>query len=294
MLDQDTTDISRADILKVVLIYAIFGSLWILFSDKAVEWMFDTRELLMIAQTVKGWLFVVATSFLLYFLLRRIFVRQGKGKAPAPSVGIVSWKRWQLYLFAAAVTLATVLIRENLSVSFGARPLLIMFMFPIILSAALGGFGPGMLATLIATLYALFSFNTTNGAFPFDQPQELLPLGFMATEGLLVSLLSKMLHEARFRSELERQNAETRLAEKTQALQLLDGISSGATDAIFAKDVDDRFILFNPACEYTTGEKSGRGARPRRARDLSSEDRREGHRRQPPSHGREQNDHLPG
>jgi K+-sensing histidine kinase KdpD len=50
------------------------------------------------------------------------------------------------------VSLAFLVLRAELSVSFGQRPLLIIFMFPIILSALLGGFGPGVVATLVAAI----------------------------------------------------------------------------------------------------------------------------------------------
>lgn len=57
--------------LKTVLIYAVFGGLWILFSDKALEAFVPSATLLSALQTVKGWLFILCTSLLLYPLIRR-------------------------------------------------------------------------------------------------------------------------------------------------------------------------------------------------------------------------------
>lgn len=56
---------------QVVLIYAVFASLWILFSDAAVEIMFPNPAQLVRASMIKGWLFVAVTSALLYGLVRR-------------------------------------------------------------------------------------------------------------------------------------------------------------------------------------------------------------------------------
>ncbi len=60
------------DILRVVLVYAAFAALWILLSDKAVEWLFHDSEWITLVSTLKGWLFVACTSLLLFGLMRRM------------------------------------------------------------------------------------------------------------------------------------------------------------------------------------------------------------------------------
>jgi len=254
MHDPGNNRSSHTDTLKVVLIYALFGSLWILFSDQMVESLPTNHETHMTLQTVKGWLFMAVTSLLLYYLLHRIEHRQNGHQTPAPYSGIVNWKRWQLYLFAIAITLFALLLREGIGVQFSMRPMLIMLMFPITLSAALGGFGPGLLSTGIATLYVAYYFTPAAGAARFHLPLDLLPTGFMIVNGLLVSYLSMMLHEARYRSEQARRQAEASLTEKTRAMQLLEGIAEGATDAIFAKDSQGRYLLFNQAAAGNVGK----------------------------------------
>jgi PAS domain S-box-containing protein len=63
----------RSDsILKVVLIYATFASLWILVSDKVVAWLFTDPARFTLASTLKGWVFVTVTSLLLYRLMQRL------------------------------------------------------------------------------------------------------------------------------------------------------------------------------------------------------------------------------
>ena len=58
--------------MTVVLLYAVLSGIWILFSDKAVQWLFDDPAAMTIASTLKGWLFVAVTTVLLYVLIRRL------------------------------------------------------------------------------------------------------------------------------------------------------------------------------------------------------------------------------
>lgn len=67
---------SRGDrTLEVVLSYALFAALWITASDALLEILVPDPAMLMLASTVKGWLFVVLSSLLLYALVRRRIVR---------------------------------------------------------------------------------------------------------------------------------------------------------------------------------------------------------------------------
>lgn len=64
--------VDRAGAFGVVLVYAVCASLWILLSDKAVEFIFSDPQAILLASMIKGWLFVLVTSFLLFYLLRRV------------------------------------------------------------------------------------------------------------------------------------------------------------------------------------------------------------------------------
>lgn len=96
----------RSSLLAVVLLYAVFASLWILLSDSAVELIVREPARLTQISMLKGWLFVGVTSLLLYSLLLRMdghALRAPPGeKAPAQShLPLVL-----LGLFIAALTLA--------------------------------------------------------------------------------------------------------------------------------------------------------------------------------------------
>ncbi|EGR1275370.1 TPA: phosphodiesterase [Vibrio parahaemolyticus] len=56
---------------KFVLHYFVFASLWVLFSDKAVELLSGGLRVYSLAQSLKGVLFVVITSLMLWILIKR-------------------------------------------------------------------------------------------------------------------------------------------------------------------------------------------------------------------------------
>lgn len=58
--------------LRIVLVYAVFASLWILLSDKAVALLISDPDTMTRISMVKGWLFVAVTALLLYGLIQRM------------------------------------------------------------------------------------------------------------------------------------------------------------------------------------------------------------------------------
>lgn len=60
---------------KIVLAYAAFSGLWILLSDQFVVAIFSDTKTIALVSTIKGWLFVAVTSFLLAVMVRRYLNR---------------------------------------------------------------------------------------------------------------------------------------------------------------------------------------------------------------------------
>jgi uncharacterized membrane protein len=54
--------------LRISLIYTFIGGLWILLSDQVTAILFTNPEQFSIAQTYKGWLYVIITTFILFIL----------------------------------------------------------------------------------------------------------------------------------------------------------------------------------------------------------------------------------
>ena len=63
---------------RIALIYGIFGVFWIAVSDLTLEVLVQDPHYMTLLQTLKGWVFVVASSILLYFLVgREVRIRRG-------------------------------------------------------------------------------------------------------------------------------------------------------------------------------------------------------------------------
>jgi PAS domain-containing protein len=55
---------------RTVIGYAVFGFIWILFSDRLLAFLVQDPDLYATLQTPKGWFYVILTSFALYFLVK--------------------------------------------------------------------------------------------------------------------------------------------------------------------------------------------------------------------------------
>ena len=55
---------------KIVLIYLVFGALWIFYSDLIAKKFFTTPDELTLVQDIKGWLFIAVTGSFLYTLIK--------------------------------------------------------------------------------------------------------------------------------------------------------------------------------------------------------------------------------
>lgn len=64
--------------IKITFIYFSAGFLWILFSDKILEKLVGSTEVLSQLQTYKGWFFVSFTAFLLYLLIKNEITKKDK------------------------------------------------------------------------------------------------------------------------------------------------------------------------------------------------------------------------
>ncbi|MBW6520856.1 MAG: response regulator [Desulfoarculaceae bacterium] len=117
---------------------------------------------------------------------------------------LVSLPRWQIYLLAVTITLAILLVGRSITVSSGAGLLLILCMFPVILSAMLGGLGPGLVATGIAAASTAYFISPTHD-FVIMQPQDLFQWAFLIVNGVLVSVLSEVLLKTRQQTKASRQ-----------------------------------------------------------------------------------------
>lgn len=226
-------------IRRVTIAYAVFAAMWIFLSDGLLAMFTDIAQIQWLS-TVKGIAFVIVTAMLLLVSLHLAPDRKAAEPDWFCSAVVPSgrWPRWLVYAFALAVTGALLLLRTCIAPSFGERPLLILLVFPIILSAMLGGFGPGLVATLVALLGIDYVAVPPIGSLLVDDPADLFQLGFLGANGVLVSVLSEGLHRS------------WRQTEATSQLQAVTLASIG--DGVITTDLLGRVTYLNPQAERLT------------------------------------------
>ncbi len=94
--------INQNDIISMVLVYAVFSGLWILLSDTILEWFIRDPAQIILVGMIKGWLYVAASSLLLYSLMQRLIDRESVSRTQtAHSRRIV-----MLFILLAAIIIA--------------------------------------------------------------------------------------------------------------------------------------------------------------------------------------------
>ena len=143
------------------------------------------------------------------------------------------------YALAVLLTLATMLLRLVLGFTAGDPPLLILFTFPIVISAYLGGLGPGLLATVLAALLSNYVLLPPQYVFSLTTRLTLLQSGGLFGAGILISVLSEELYRARVQAATD------------QRLQSLTLASIG--DGVITINVQGRIIFLNAEAARLTG-----------------------------------------
>jgi len=155
-------------------------------------------------------------------------------------------------LAVATVVLAALLKALLVPLTQEESPFL-LFYFAILLSAWIGGRGPGLLATGLAAVAADYFFLSPYHSFAVDGTGQLVRLVVFLVEGTLLSLVISALRSARRRAEasvLELQRSEESLR-KSEARK--GAIMESALDCIVTMDQTGAITDFNPAAERTFG-----------------------------------------
>jgi signal transduction histidine kinase len=122
------------------------------------------------------------------------------------------WSPWLAYAGAVVLTVATLIIYIILIEEFYERPLLILFMLPIILSAYVGGLGPGLVSTFLAAVCAVYFLIPPLNSIVIDKMANMAQLIVLILMGMFVSLLSEALRRSY-------DDMEQRVAKRTADLQ---------------------------------------------------------------------------
>lgn len=152
------------------------------------------------------------------------------------------WRqRLTAYAFALVISVLTLEARLALTPWLGNRPVLILFILPIIFSAYIGGFWGGLLSTGFCSWGAyVYLLSAGRNILFFEGSVELWQWVILIVVGTLISLLVEALHRSRARIESANQ-----LLAESQALyhSLVEQMPAG----IYRKDLAGRYVFVNPS-----------------------------------------------
>jgi diguanylate cyclase (GGDEF)-like protein/PAS domain S-box-containing protein len=185
-------------------------------------------------------LFVLVTAVGLSFALKNV----PQSFHPETNVLPLTHRQSKLrdYLVAGLLVSLMISFRLLLPVDVAEKPMMILQLLPIILAAVLGGFGPGLFATLLSTMaVAWIARWALTGAEQslYIQLQWL----FLIINGVTVSWLCQLLRNS------------ARQAGHQQ--RLLDAVIEGTDDVVFTKDSVGRYQLVNQAACRAFGLEAG-------------------------------------
>jgi PAS domain S-box-containing protein len=144
-----------------------------------------------------------------------------------------------LYVVAVLATIISLVIRW-LCFPFLVHERPFITFFPaIILSAYLGGFGPGLLATILGSLLGHYFLTEPIYTFEIHDRSEAFALALFGLTGAVISVVTESLHRSRRR---------VAASERRYAVTL-----ASIGDAVIATDIDKLVTYLNPIAESLTG-----------------------------------------
>lgn len=194
-------DPRRAFILRAVLTYLLLALAWIFLSDQLLTVFVDINALVWLS-TAKGVFFVLVSALGMYIAMVAVPSDTASSAPPFHEALLTTltarrWPSWFMYGLAIVLVLVMFWVRLQMPVAIENRPLLFLFMLPIILAAMVGGFGPGLVATLTASGLVAYFLVPPIQSFTIAAGHDLFQWSLLIVNGLVVSLLSEGLHRLR-------------------------------------------------------------------------------------------------
>jgi PAS domain S-box-containing protein len=154
-------------------------------------------------------------------------------------------------LLAVFITGLALVLRAGIAEHFQNRPLLILFMLPIILCSLTGGLGPGLLSTAVAAIGLLLLGVSPSGPARIAA-YDLLQLAILVISGALVSVLAGRLRNSALRLRRSEDRYRALFDSMTEGLCVLELVRDAA-----GAPVDCLVRETNPACEHSLGKTRG-------------------------------------
>ena len=223
-------------IWKSTGIYGSLALLWLLISDQIFSIFGQSPPSAGIA-TAKAVIFVLLSVAYFHISLSGVPAADAasESRAPLRPFGLSGNRTptWVAYGVALVASLAMLWVRHEMANALGERPYLVLFVLPILISAMLGGLGPGLFATAFVAIGVDIFGIQPFGSIRIGSPENLFLWSLLVLNGVLVSGMSHWL-----RRSVEAAN---------RGRTLLDAIVSNAPDALYIKDTEGRYQFVNPA-----------------------------------------------
>lgn len=244
-------------ILLAIASYILLGLVWISLSDQLLSVLIDPA-LVTRMSTAKGVFAILASTVFFSFALHGIPAEEGTRSSTtenllADAFPLRLWPRWLDYLFAAALSAAVFALRYRLPVPFDNRPMLILFILPIILAALIGGFGPGLVATVITAMLTLYFLIPPVDSFAIAANYDLFQWSLLVVNGMTASLISGILNRIRHREKDRRQQLEAASTALIQSEERFRRLFYDAPVALGEVGDDNRILALNTQFEKLFG-----------------------------------------
>jgi diguanylate cyclase (GGDEF)-like protein/PAS domain S-box-containing protein len=239
--------------LSISVGYVIVAGLWMGLTD-GLPVAFSGIATSASANAIEDAFFLLVTGTLLYIALQKCPTPQASSPVSAPGGSEYVWPKWYAYSFAlltAATMSAVAELRADTSGDPHACALMIL---PVVLSAFLGGAGPGAAATIVgAGTIALLAQPRNTPAGTLDM---MFVLAIFSTNGLLISLLSELQRRSRRAAETAQRAAEVQYESRRQteaSLRLVRAAFEQSCEGVVITRTDGTILAVNPATSLITG-----------------------------------------
>ncbi|MDB6062362.1 MAG: sensor hybrid histidine kinase [Verrucomicrobiaceae bacterium] len=159
-----------------------------------------------------------------------------------------------LSIVAVALSVATLLVQQWMAGT-SDRQLLVLFMFPIVLGALLGGLAPGILATFVCAALASYFIIPPRHDFAMAGGVDLIQWFVLIANGLMVSLLTEVLHRSKLREVTRYRELAAAQIQLRQSEVHYRSVVSVLTEGIVVSDARGLVLSCNAAAERIVGVK---------------------------------------
>jgi PAS domain S-box-containing protein len=166
------------------------------------------------------------------------------------------FRPWRVLFGYAVAVLGTVGVfygRLALGVEYSDRPLMIMYFLPVIISAYIGGWGPGLLSTAIAAFLTKYFLVPPLYSFAFEHELDFVQFLILIATGTAASFFTEALHRAKWRAE-EAQRVQTQIiATSPGVIYAYDRHADGTGSIVYVSPAVER--VFGVTAQQWTADR---------------------------------------